>query len=621
MKQSMPRSPRESRPVLEGLEERQLLAASASASATDPSSLLPGKARILDVQNGVSAQDRRIAYVTPQGTHVIVTLYGLGSLAGSTVDADGALNLVFSGTGSGTGIVGKVAGGTGQAPLRSILPKGLAPSDLSGIGSTVLNVVNLKNFNLVDNGQINITGGIHSLYLNSVGHNTQVHLRQLPADLPTTSASGTESINGVTLGYNVDAIGVTTLTSVSGQFTAPASPYYTSTPPEPDNNGSGFNPGPPIPPPGVTAVINHVKGAPSGSLNGLPDAEIFGLDATTNTLIRFDAVTGAQLQRIPLTGMASATAGIALARDDGRQVVLVGDGTTISAFDASTGSPVGQFTTTNLAALGLTTIDGIGTSDLHTMVSDSTAGGGGRALLIDVTASLNSGQAVPIGQPFTPQRQFLLSGGLSGIPASNTVFGTGAAHFDTFQPNNVQYGILAMNTSGGRIRETSRTPLTSGGQELNVIPPPKHQSLGSVDQALALDTGVTNGQNTVALLNPTNLASVGAITLDDPNPLVDLSESFRPQLANSALIDIQGNVQSFRAKDARGMVLNVAGPINLAKIDRSSNSLIIGEPFGHAQMPHRSNVTILSTSRPVDNRNGVKVDPSLKQVGPLSLPS
>src|SRR3954451_20283904 len=93
-------------PGLEGLEGRQLLSSDVSSSA------LAGS---VDRTIGVTLQDRRMEYTTPQGTHVKITLYGLGSLAGSTVDPDGALNLVFRGTNQGTGIVGRVSGGTHHA--------------------------------------------------------------------------------------------------------------------------------------------------------------------------------------------------------------------------------------------------------------------------------------------------------------------------------------------------------------------------------------------------------------------------------------------------------------------------------------------------------------------------
>lgn len=621
MNESMTRPARSVRPLLESLEGRTLQAASLTAAAA----VVPANARLLNRQNGISIQDRRMSYTTPQGTRVIVTLYGVGSLAGSTVDPDGALNLIFSETGPQTGIVARVSGGTRHAPLRSIRHKDLNPDDLSGIGSSLLNVVNLKDFDLVNNGRINLTGGVHALYLNSVGRNTQINLREEPVEFLTNTGEApptSTSSNGVDLAFITSLLGASTLTSVSGQFVADFNAIANNIPTGGEST-IGVNPGPPPAPPGVVAVINHIKGAP-GRTAGLENPQVFGLDSTAGTLLRFDATTGAVLQTIPLTGMGTPNTGVAMGRNGGRLVALVGDGSNIRAFDAVSGDPVGQFTTTNLGSLGLTAIDGIGSTDTRTVISDSSAGAGGLALRIDVTASLATGHAVAVGQPFVPERQFELSGGMASVPASETMYATGAAHFDTFQPNVLQYGVLSLDTSEP-LTETARTALKVNGNFVNAGPegsvdtlPP--QVLGSVDQSLALITGVANGKNTVALLNPETLASNGTLTLDSPNLLTGLSESFRPDLANSALIDVQGNVQSLRAKDATGMVFNVAGFINLAKIHRASNSVLIGQPFGHAEIPRRSNVDIISSPRPVDGRNGVVVDKNIKQIGPLTLP-
>ena len=48
--------------------------------------------------------------------------------------------------------------------------------------------------------------------------------------------------------------------------------------------------------------------------------------------------------------------------------------------------------------------------------------------------------------------------------------------------------------------------------------------------------------------------------------------------------------------------------------------MIAGYPFGHAQIPNRTNVTILSSTRTVDDRNGVTVVPNTVPTGPLTLP-
>ena len=633
MGQSIARPSRKARPALEGLEGRELPStAAAGPGGVHADAASPPPARAIAREIGIPPGDRRISYTTPQGTHVTLTVYGLGSLAGTTVDPDGALNLVFSQTNAATGIIAHVSGGTRRALLRSVQPANLAFGDLSGIGGTALNILNLKDFDLVNNGQINLTSGVHSLFLDSVGVNTQIHLREVPPNIlaasqpmpssstTTSSIPTTSTSNGVTLQYTQSASGVLTLASVSGQFTA--GPNLV----EPKRMvGQAVVPGPPPAPPGIVAQVRHVHGAPTAQ-DPLGDPEVFGYDPVANTLIRFDTATGAALQTIPLPNLGTPIAGAALGRDHGRLVALVGIGAEVLAFDALTGAQVGQFTITNLASLGLHTIDGIGSTDTQTVISDASAGPDGTAVLLDVTASLARGQAVTVGNPFSPQRQFELSGGLTGVPASRVIDSTGAAHFDTFQPDLTQFGILQIDTSGGQLSEAGRSALLNDGMYINIGPTgtargAPFNALGSLDQSLALVTGVSDGSNVVTLYGPQTLTSRGTITLDDPNRLAGLSESFYPNLVGSALIDIQGNVQSFRANDAQGMVLNDAGNLNLVKIAAAAHSVIVGEPFGHAQIPHRSNVVILSTSRTVDGRNGVTVIPTLRQLGPLSLPS
>ena len=107
--------------------------------------------------------------------------------------------------------------------------------------------------------------------------------------------------------------------------------------------------------------------------------------------------------------------------------------------------------------------------------------------------------ATSLGAPFSSQRQFELSGGLTGVPASHTIYSTGAAHFDTFQPNVTQFGILSLDTTRGRLSETARTPLKQNGAFIDTGPSGTAgsdpiQALGSVDQSLALVTGVSNGK-------------------------------------------------------------------------------------------------------------------------------
>ena len=128
-----------------------------------------------------------------------------------------------------------------------------------------------------------------------------------------------------------------------------------------------------------------------------------------------------------------------------------------------------------------------------------------------------------------------------------------------------------------------------------------------VDRSLAVNTVGQNSSgavpNTVRLFGQINLGSRASIVIDYPNQLSDLSESFRPDLAGTVLIDVQGNIQSVRGSDATGLVLNNAGNLNLVAFRRMSNSTIIGEPVGHVRITKRDNVSISSTARTVGGRH------------------
>jgi hypothetical protein len=65
------------------------------------------------------------------------------------------------------------------------------------------------------------------------------------------------------------------------------------------------------------------------------------------------------------------------------------------------------------------------------------------------------------------------------------------------------------------------------------------------------------------------------------------------------------------------MVLNDNGNLNLVKFASVSNSTIVGQPFSHLNAKV-SNVTILTPSRTVGDRNHVTVDAGLQPLGPLS---
>jgi hypothetical protein len=257
--------------------------------------------------------------------------------------------------------------------------------------------------------------------------------------------------------------------------------------------------------------------------------------------------------------------------------------------------------------------------------------------MIDLTASLQTGTEQMLGSAYMPPAGFTLLGGLTGIPASNNLYSTVAATFNTFQPLQTQLGIQTIGTfnvlgiPGKRIISFDKfstgasTGLTQMGAFMPISSTPPGPALGSIDQSLALLAAPASGPgttNTVNLFTPGSSSSSASVTINNfTDPLAALSESFRPDLAGSALIDIQGNVQSIRGSSATGMVLNDSGNLNLIKFGNVTNSTIIGQPVSHVQIARRSNLTILTPTRTVDGRNDVTVNKNLQQIGPLSQPN
>lgn len=637
---------RHSRPMVENLEERALLSTAAngiSALATTPV--------------------KEFDYTTPQGTHVAIHLYGSGSLydnvnhVGTNVDSHGVLDLEFSGTNEQTGIIASVHGGDGHPQLRMLKHIGLPAESLSGIGSSLVNVIKLKDFDLVDGGRINLTGGIHVLYLNSIGANTQVSLREIPPALlgGTSTTSSTE--NGVTLGFLLDVSGARTLTNTAGTFVAGFNLFPTSASTT-NPNSIVKNPGAPPAPPGVVLSVNHVNG-PSRAQQGIGNPQIYGYDPATNLLTRFDVgadatgnIVGNPSLTIPnaLPGGGTPEAGASLGRNHGNLVVMVNNGSNVYAYDPITGAPVGHFSLSGLTTVPAGSPPGtlpifdplnrpnrIGTFDSFTVVGNATGGanGLGRLVAIDVTTSLATGVAVIAKNttPYDSTRSFGFSGGFAGIPGTSTLYTAGGAFFDPYQPNSTQRGVASLSpgaTAGiASFKESARNAFTgTTGATLNSGP---HGQVGTnpsnafanIDLGLALVTAVdpVAQTNTVTLYNSQTFAKTTTATLNNtPNRLTAITGSFRPNLAGTALIDVDGNTQSFRAQDARGLVFNGLGNVNLVKIHRATDSTIIGYPFAHAEIPLRNNVLIVSTTRSPGTRNGVTVIPNLKPTGPLSQP-
>jgi hypothetical protein len=248
-----------------------------------------------------------------------------------------------------------VHGGTGQADLASIYSADLYNNDavtsLSGIGASVLDTINLDKFNLIAGGTIDVTSGIDNLNLNSVGPDTQIQLRQLPSTVTageSTTASTSSSSSNV---YVSDAFLVQSLAGINGEFVSAGNIVEVPTP------GA---PGPPPAPPGIVLKINHINGNIAPAPNLLTDNVIFGLDATTGQVVRFNLTpattkrgevdmsvqTGTEDSNFALSKPPAGSTppvAISLGRDDTQLVLLVSTGSQISVYDPTSGAFIGSF--------------------------------------------------------------------------------------------------------------------------------------------------------------------------------------------------------------------------------------------------------------------------------------
>ena len=641
---------RRAQPVIEGLEERRLLS---NASPRHSVSTAAASSGGVFSNNGTE-----FTYTTPTGGRATIQVVGLGNLAGTNVDSAGALNLVYDGTNAFSKIVSHVKGGNGRAPLASILNGQLitagAENSLSGVGGNVIFAVYLKNFDLVAGGNINLTSGVNTISLDSVGPDTQIHLRELPP-APTTSTSTTSTLGvvtsqsgtttggavrgttttttstntlqagqsttvtneGVTTAYQTQGNGGQTLTSVEGVFT-PGTNIVEALP-----AGQPPQTEPPAPP-GVIVKVNRIEGSSTAPINLLTDPKIFGYDPTTGQVIRFDINlnnnTGAvdsTFTPISVPGHPTSV-GLNLGSNGNQLDVLVSSGTTVYAYNATTGAAAGSFTTSE-------PVNGIGTADTVTVLGSYATN---QLQMINLAASLQTGvaQSAP-GAPkaFTPATGFTLLGGVTGLPGSTSVTAAVGAIFDTFTPTQTQLGEQPINTvsvgHGAKLSYQFSAGTASAVTELGAFvavqtnPPIATQpgaALGSIDQSLALVAGASNGKNTI------NLSSGGSLTLNYPDLLTGLSAAFRPDLSSSALIDIQGDVQSIRGGSATGTVINDNGNLNLIKFASVTNSTVVGQPVSHLQIQKRSHLTVLTPTRTAGKRNGVTVNANLNPIGPLS---
>ena len=202
------------RPMLDGLEQRCVMSATTVA---EPLAQVAAAA----ASNGVLSQDgQKFTYSTPQGTRVAITIQGRGTLEGTFVDSLGALNLRFGRTNGYSKIVSDVHGGIGRALLATVYSQDQATSgttnSLTGIGTPVINAINLRKFDLIPGGTVNVTSGIHLLGLRSAGVGSQIQLRELPESLippyRLSSASSTTSSSSSSSSSSTSGTGLTSTT-------------------------------------------------------------------------------------------------------------------------------------------------------------------------------------------------------------------------------------------------------------------------------------------------------------------------------------------------------------------------------------------------------------------------
>ncbi|MDX2035502.1 MAG: hypothetical protein SFX72_02535 [Isosphaeraceae bacterium] len=253
-----------------------------------------------DVESRASSRDffgpKSIVYTTPSGAVARITLKGPGNLSGSSVDADGALRLVYDDTSPNSLIIGKVRGGSRSATVRSVDDADVASTDFTGVNGNLLNTVRLNHFDLVSGGSVNLTGGVGKLYLRSIAANAQVHLRDIPNATPVSTSIQLNSLfsptaglgggpdfngvtapligtnnnntpftvppsftsNGVTRSYSTTDTGAVFLRGVSGTFNPG------------DNIVGELAQGQPPPPPGIPGVLLQVGQILGGDLATAP---------------------------------------------------------------------------------------------------------------------------------------------------------------------------------------------------------------------------------------------------------------------------------------------------------------------------------------------------------------
>ena len=165
----MTRRSRKVLPTIDGLEARQLLAATPLVLGPTPTNA------------------RVASYTTAAGQKVLIQVHGPGNLAGTTVDSSGDLNLVYGGTSNLSQIIVTVS--RGSAPLKSVSESAIGPFNFTGIDGQLLGTLDAPKLDLVSDGMINMTSGVGRVVLRSIAANTEVHLRDLPQTFAATLTS------------------------------------------------------------------------------------------------------------------------------------------------------------------------------------------------------------------------------------------------------------------------------------------------------------------------------------------------------------------------------------------------------------------------------------------------
>ena len=640
--------------------------------------------------------DRRVEMPLPQygpDAKAIFTLYGNGTLvnkfangttdfANSThLDPNGGIHLIFDGTNFNSQIIGSLVNVPNNVnpSINEIRDADVSPYDTTGVGTNQIGYLNLNRFNLGNGGRINLSAGVQRLFINDIGHSTQLDLAAL-ATPPTTSPQNPGGLNSTT---TTSTSGSTAVTNSTGQktitttvngitviTTLPTTDQLTVSNNELTGVGGIILPGS-IPSTsgntrvevqGVELIVRNVNGANNPLVNPNPSPRlgvesIAGVDASNNQLLTFNIVRDPSTWAIT---QANLTSTVTVARYDGdttsplvgaavaqygnatlpvmnvkgtQQVVVVAYGNHVQAYRTLDGSEIGHFTVN--ASTGINHINGIGGSGGVIFLTDSADGSNSTGVTqgFDLTQSLNTGTAVTTGTPFQSPKTFESLGGTTAVAGISYLYNAGAAFFDPYTPINTtpQLGVMKLN-----VASNYNLSVNTSAKVSNLSVASQSYVMGSVDQNLILvspNPTITNGYQTQTLLNPNTLASAGTIQIQYGSTLSGLSESYYPQLFGSSVIDIKGNLKTFTAVNTDNMVLNVNGIANFTRINDAQNTTIIAHPILHLAVSWKpgANVNLISSARPTNTtpggktrpgtRGGVQIVKKLPVIGPLVNPA